>query len=167
MKLDRNTRAHACACACALLGLAAMLAPTAALAAGEASAPPQRVTKAKQAELRALQQRELAACRTGQTGQELSACVREAHASYAEALRGGLDDGGAPYAANARQRCEALSGSDRSDCLARVDGHGTTSGSVESSGVLRELKTYSVDPVPKTAASAPAAAARPAPATPR
>lgn len=137
------------------LGLAALLAPGAAMAAGAAAAPAPRVSKAEQAELRALHLRELAACRSGQTGQELSACMREAHASYAQGLRGGLADGGAPYAANARQRCEALRGSDRDDCVARMAGHGTVSGSVESGGILRELKTYSVGPVPATPASAP------------
>jgi len=134
--------------ACATLGLAALLAPLAATAA----------TKAEQTDLRARYQRDLAACKSGQTGQEHSACVREAHASYAEARRGGLGNGAAPYAANARQRCEALRGGDKTDCLARMDGHGTVSGSVESGGMLRELKTYSVGkrPVsPGTPASAP------------
>lgn len=140
--------------ACATLGLAALLAPLAATAATKA-------TKAEQAELRALHQRELAACRNGQTGQEMSACVREAHASYAQALRGGLGDGGAPYAANARQRCDALRGADKTDCVARMEGHGTVSGSVQSGGMLRELTTYG----PGQAASAPKPA-KPAP-TPR
>lgn len=142
--------------ACATLGLAALLAPLAARAA----------TKAEQAELRATYQRELAACKTGQTGQERSACVREAHASYAQAQRGGLGNSAEPYAANARQRCDALSGGDKTDCLARMAGHGTVSGSVESGGVLRELTTYSVGnrPVsPGTPASAPPPPPRPKP----
>jgi hypothetical protein len=132
-----------------VLGLAALLAPLAVTAAS---------SKSEQAELRALYQRELAACRSGQTGQEMSACLREAHASYAQARRGALDNAGADYAANARQRCEALSGGDKADCLARMAGHGTVSGSVESGGLLRELKTYSAgtQPVlPSTPASAP------------
>jgi hypothetical protein len=147
-----NTNPLLQATACATLGLAALLAPLAVHAAGTAA------TKAEQTEMRALYQRELAACRSGQTGQEPGACVREAHASYAQARRGGLGIAGAPYAANARQRCDALSGSDKADCVARMDGHGTVSGSVESGGMLRELKTYSVGtrPVsPATPASAP------------
>ncbi len=139
---------HAGTCA-VVLGLAALLAPLAATAA----------SKSEQAELRALYQRELAACRSGQTGQEMSACLREAHASYAQARRGALDNAGAAdYAANARQRCNALSGGDKADCLARMAGHGSVSGSVESGGMLRELKTYSVgtQPLsPSTPASAP------------
>jgi hypothetical protein len=146
-----NTSLLLQATACATLGLAALLAPLPAFAA----------SKAEQAELRSLYQRELADCRSGKTGQLLSACLREAHASYAQAQRGGLTQSGAPYAANARQRCDALSGGDKADCLARMAGHGTVSGSVESGGVLRELKTYSVGarPVspsnPASAASAP------------
>lgn len=139
------------ATACATLGLAALLAPLAATAATAA-------TRAERAELRALHQSELAACKSGQTGQERSACVREAHASYAQAQRGSLTKADAPYAANARQRCDALPGADKADCLARMSGHGTVSGSVESGGMLRELTTYSVGqrPVsPSTPASAP------------
>ncbi|MDP2006815.1 MAG: hypothetical protein Q8K45_14150 [Rubrivivax sp.] len=134
--------------ACAALGIAALLAPLAASAA----------TRAEQTALRAQYQSELAACRGGQTGQELSACLREAHAAYAQAQRGGLGSSSAPYAANARQRCDALSGSDKSDCVDRMAGHGTVSGSVKSGGMLRELTTYSVGarPVsPGTPASAP------------
>lgn len=146
--------------ACATLGLAALLAPLAASAA----------PRAEQAELRALYQRELAACRSGQPGQDLRACLREAHASYAQAQRGGLTQAGAPYAANARQRCDALNGSDKADCLARMDGQGTVSGSVESGGMLRELKTYSVGqrPVsPSTPASAPPPKPVPVPIDPQ
>jgi hypothetical protein len=136
--------------ACLGLGLAALLAP---LAASAASAAPARIGKAEAAELRALHQRELAACRNGQTRQVISACVAEAYASYAQALRGGLDTSNAAYGANAHQRCDALSGSDKVACMARMDGQGTVSGSVESGGMLRELSTYRVGPLP--AASAP------------
>lgn len=153
MTLNRNLLRQAAACT--TLGLATLMAPLAATAA----------SKAEQAELRALYQRELAACRSGQTGQELSACLREAHASYAQAQRGSLTQTGAPYAANARQRCDALSGSDKADCVARMSGHGTVSGSVESGGMLRELKTYSVGARP-VSPSAPASAAS-APPVPR
>jgi hypothetical protein len=146
MKLNRNLLLHAGGHAA--LALATLMAPLAAFAA----------SKTEQAELRALYQRDLAACRSGQTGQETGACLREAHASYAEARRGGLGDGAAPYAANARLRCNALSGSDKADCMARMAGHGTVSGSVEGGGLLRELTTYSVDggpASPATPASAP------------
>ena len=90
----------------------------------------------------------------------MKTCLREAQASHAQALRGGLGDGKPPYAANARQRCEALRGGDRDDCLARMAGHGTVRGSVESGGILRELTTYSVGPEPAKRAAAPASAPR-------
>ena len=144
-----------------LVVLAALLAPLCTFAAGEAAAAPARaITPAEQTELRALHQRELAACRSGKAGEALKSCLREAQASHAQALRGGLGDGKAPYAANARQRCEALRGGDRDDCLARMAGHGTVRGSVESGGILRELTTYSVGPEPAKEAATPASAPR-------
>lgn len=145
------------ATACAALGLAALMAPLAASAASQA----------EKAELRALYQRELAACRSGQTGQELSACLREAHAAYAQAQRGSLSIADAPYAANARQRCDALSGTDKADCLARMAGHGTVSGSVGSGGVLRELKTTSAGQRPVSPSNPASAPPPPPPPPPR
>ena len=47
---------------------------------------------------------------------------------------------------NALLRCERLSGDDRQDCVARIKGHGTESGSVESGGIYRELVTLEAAP---------------------
>ena len=58
---------------------------------------------------------------------------------------------------NAIKRCEALPEPERKECLLRMDGQGTVSGSVEGGGVLRELVTREVG-VP-AAASAPLRAA--------
>lgn len=55
---------------------------------------------------------------------------------------------------NAVRRCEALPDAERKDCLARMQGQGTVSGSVEGGGVYRELVTREVGVAPK-AASAP------------
>lgn len=55
---------------------------------------------------------------------------------------------------NATRRCEALPDADRKDCLARMQGQGTVSGSVEGGGLYRELVTREVGVAPK-AASAP------------
>jgi hydroxyethylthiazole kinase-like sugar kinase family protein len=146
MKLNRSLLLQATACF--TVGLGTLMALPAAVAA----------SRAEQTELQALLQSELAACRGGQTGQALSDCTREAHAAYQQARRGVLGSGAADFTANARQRCEAHSGSDKDDCLARMAGHGNVSGSVTSGGVLRELTTYSVGarPVsPGTPASAP------------
>lgn len=55
---------------------------------------------------------------------------------------------------NALRRCEALPDGQRTDCISRMQGQGTVSGSVEGGGVLRELVTREVGVAPK-AASAP------------
>ena len=101
------------------------------------------------AQARYEQEREM--CVDGQTAESLATCMREAGAALAQARRGQLDDGDAPYALNARRRCDVLVGSDRDACLERMNGQGSTSGSVASGGIYRELVTT----VP--AASAPAA----------
>lgn len=61
---------------------------------------------------------------------------------------------------NAIKRCEALPEPERKDCLLRMQGQGTVSGSVEGGGLYRELVTREVG-VPG-AASAPLAGAKPA-----
>jgi len=55
---------------------------------------------------------------------------------------------------NALRRCNALPETERKDCLARMQGQGTVSGSVEGGGIYRELVTREVGVAPK-AASAP------------
>jgi len=55
---------------------------------------------------------------------------------------------------NALRRCNALPETERKDCIARMEGQGTVSGSVEGGGVYRELVTREVGVAPK-AASAP------------
>jgi hypothetical protein len=54
-----------------------------------------------------------------------------------EASRGGLSSG--DLERNHSQRCAALPAQDREDCMMRMDGQGTTTGSVMQGGVLREL----------------------------
>ena len=95
----------------------------------------------RDADLQARYKQERAVCTSGQSNQARDTCLREAEAAYAQARRGGLDDGAATYAANQRQRCEALPTADRKACLARMDGQGSTSGSVAEGGVMRELVT--------------------------
>lgn len=91
------------------------------------------------AELTARFRQELAACNNGQTKQERSACIREAHAARAEARRGALGEGSAPTQANNLDRCRALAGDERTACMARMQGYGTTSGTAADGGILREL----------------------------
>ena len=55
---------------------------------------------------------------------------------------------------NALRRCETLPEAERKDCIFRMQGQGTVSGSVEGGGIYRELVTREVGVAPK-AASAP------------
>jgi hypothetical protein len=90
-------------------------------------------------------QQERAACLSGQSGQDLATCLREAAAALADARKGHIDDGATPlqqmreFERNAFQRCAPLPDEDRMACAARMEGMGTTSGSVESGGIYREL----------------------------
>jgi hypothetical protein len=116
--------------------------------------PALAASKADAADALTRYQRERAACMSGQSNQDRTTCLREAGAAYAQAKQGALDDGTAQYAANARQRCEKLPDDDRKDCLARMKGQGTTSGSVADGGIYRELVTREVAVEPSRPASA-------------
>lgn len=98
-------------------------------------------------------EQERAVCMKGQSNQNRATCMREAGAAYQQARRHGLDDGAAPYARNAVQRCQALAGDDRAACEARMQGHGTISGTAESGGIYRELvvTTPGATPTPQPA----------------
>jgi hypothetical protein len=107
--------------------------------------------------------REVAACRDTATLENRAACLEDAMVAYREARRGALGDGvvvnAAELKANLLRRCDALkTAADKEDCLARMRGQGTTSGSIEGGGIYRELVTRTVGPVP----AAPAAPAAPA-----
>ena len=86
-------------------------------------------------------QQERAACVSGQTNQDRNTCLREAGAALAEARRGVLNGNAAENLSNQLRRCEPLPAADREDCIARMKGHGTTSGSVATGGIYRELVT--------------------------
>ena len=129
----------------------------AAAALGSTSAA--AVEKASAADT-ARYQRERAVCMSGQSNQDRATCLREAGAAFAQARHEGLNDGAAPYARNARQRCDALPQEDRQGCLARMQGQGTTSGTAASGGIYRELVTRDVVP-PTTAVPLSPAPAEP------
>ncbi len=82
-----------------------------------------------------------AMCLRGQTDQDRSDCLREAAAAYEQAKREGLHEDASQFAANRVLRCEPLPEEDRRYCIARVQGKGTISGSVEGGGIYRELVT--------------------------
>ena len=85
-------------------------------------------------------QKDRAACRDGRSKQDQATCLREVNNAAAEKRSGKLDNSSAQFEANARLRCEALTGEDRSACMARVIGYGNASGSVAGGGVIREVE---------------------------
>jgi len=82
-----------------------------------------------------------AMCLQGQTSQDRSTCLREAAAAFAQAKRGDGDDAQDQFEANRLQRCEPLPAEQRADCIARMHGEGSSSGSVAGGGIYRELVT--------------------------
>jgi hypothetical protein len=106
---------------------------------GALAAEPARGTDA---DAQARYQRDRAACMAGQTtNEDRATCLREAGAALAEARRGNLTDGDGQLRQNAKDRCKVLTGDERADCIARMNGAGTVSGSVAGGGVLREKVT--------------------------
>lgn len=98
---------------------------------------------------------ERAKCMSGTSNQDRATCLKEAGAARDEARRQRLDDVAPTYQQNAKARCNALSGDDLKDCLARIQGAGTTSGNAESGGVYRETRTREVKPAAPVASMAP------------
>lgn len=92
------------------------------------------------------------ACESGASWQDTPTCMKEAGAALQAARQGGLSDTAAgrdAYAVNAMARCEPLPDAERADCVLRMHGEGSVSGSVAGGGVLRELTT-TVIVAPKT-----------------
>ncbi len=89
-------------------------------------------------------QQERAACMSGQSNQDRTSCLREAGAAFAQAQKRGLGEDPAQYKGNAIIRCQRLPDADRIDCIARMQGQGTTSGSVGAGGIFRELQTREI-----------------------
>jgi hypothetical protein len=101
---------------------------------------------ANSAEMASLYRQERSDCMNVQAPADRKACLQDATAAYAENKRGGLADVMPTYAQNALRRCDALSADERTACLARMEGQGTTSGSVASGGIYRELVTLESPP---------------------
>ena len=92
-------------------------------------------------------QREVAACKSGATQQDITTCLIEARNAQAEKRRGRLDNqADNQLALNAAARCDALAGEEKAACHARIQGLGNTTGSVAGGGVLREVETVVVPP---------------------
>lgn len=121
--------------ALAMLAAGTLICATSALAAGAS------------AEAQSSYKNDVANCNAGNTQQDRATCLREAGAALQESRRGDLTN--APRAqkqADAMQRCDALSGSDRDACQARMRGEGSVSGSVAGGGILREIVTPDPNP---------------------
>ena len=94
------------------------------------------------AQIEEIYQQDRMACLSGITQQERPACLREAGAARAEALRGRLASSEVPaeqLQRNALLRCQNQKGDDQALCERRVR-EGRSSGSVEGGGLLRELE---------------------------
>ena len=131
-------------------GAAALLAVTAATA--------QVATGTTGIDASGSYRQEVNACMTGKTQQDQATCLREARNAQADKKRGVLDNSNAQFDANAKARCDVLTGEEKAACDARLMGYGSTTGSVAAGGVLREVETVvlpagqsSVTIEPKTA----------------
>lgn len=129
----------------ALALLAAALAVTPAGAAG---------TKAA-SEVEARYQRDLAACAAPGYVGDRQACRRDAGAARIRPTAKPVDTDPGRFARNALKRCEPLPEADRADCVLRMQGLGTTTGTAADGGIYRELVTRKVGK-PAAAASTPA-----------
>jgi hypothetical protein len=119
-------------------GVAALLAMTAATA--------QVATGTTGIDASGSYQHEVNSCMSGRTQEDQATCLREARNARADKQRGVLDNDGAQYQANARARCDVLTGEDKAACQARLMGYGETSGSVAGGGILREVETVVLPP---------------------
>ena len=109
-----------------------------------ASASVLAATAGVASETQARYEQDRAKCLSGKSNQDQATCLKEAGAARDAAKQGQLNDGDAEYKRNAKTRCDALSGDEATDCLARMKGKGTTSGSVEAGGIYRETVTTEV-----------------------
>ncbi|MGI4849961.1 MAG: hypothetical protein ACRYGK_17765 [Janthinobacterium lividum] len=82
---------------------------------------------------------EVAACNNGSSNQDRATCLKEAGAARDEAGKNHLSDGRGELRSNAVDRCKALPAGDQDACMQRIEGQGSTEGSVGSGGILREL----------------------------
>lgn len=89
--------------------------------------------------IQAQYEQDVAACKNGSTGQERTACMREAGAARQEANRQHLSDGTAEqHQQNMLNRCNRLPAASRQDCITQMTSPTQVRGSVQGGGVLRE-----------------------------
>jgi hypothetical protein len=108
---------------------------------GTAHAAHGSTTSDTKSDAKAEYQKERAACLSGQSTENRNTCLREAAAAYEEAKHGQLLIGDQEnYQRNALQRCKELPSDERDECKHRMEGEGTTNGSVASGGIIREYR---------------------------
>ena len=131
--------------------LLALIAASSALAAGKGDSPDPKLRY----------QRERTTCSGIRDVDTRANCLSEASTRAAVNKPTPPEEQADVLMRNALKRCEPLPPALRSDCIARMQGQGTTSGSVAGGGIYRELVTREVgvaDVVPAEPATAPAAA---------
>jgi len=84
-------------------------------------------------------QAERATCYNGQSNEARATCLKEAGAALQAARSGGLTNNSSTYAQNAMARCQPLPPDEQDACRRRIEGEGTSSGSAQQGGILREL----------------------------
>ncbi len=114
--------------------LARLLAATPALAA----------LKSSQGSAAQRYQREQAQCMKVRNEDDRANCLSESSTRYAQTQPSRPEEAADILARNALKRCEPLPEGERSDCIARIQGKGSTSGSVAAGGIYRELVTREV-----------------------
>ena len=116
-----------------------------AVAACFATLPATAATGSEQAERRAVYDRDRAACETGRSTQERSLCLHDVTVAYRMPhTNKPYDLDAAAYLRNQAMRCGPLKDKDLEACMARMRGAGSTSGSVSTGGIYRELTTVEV-----------------------
>ncbi len=94
------------------------------------------------------------ACRSGKTGQDFDACMKEAKAVYAAPVAAGASGTAEQRQRAELLRCDVFTGDERTACIARLNGEATVSGSVAGGGILRETITTEIVPPSSTAPAA-------------
>lgn len=100
------------------------------------------------ADARAQYESERARCNAMTSSDERANCLQSAGAAYDQAKQGKLDVAQHPYLQNKFDRCTPLPPAEKDDCIRRMQGQGTVSGSVEGGGDIRETDTVHVTPAP-------------------
>lgn len=122
------------------LGFAVHCAAALALLAGVAPAVAAGPPKLSEAE--ATYRQERARCLRDESGQDRPTCLKEAGAAFQEARRDGLrKPRDADLAGNGTRRCDAQPVAERDACVQRILGAGSTSGTVQGGGLIRETET--------------------------